>query len=512
MAAKFSDDDPVASADERRRLSVLAAHAPDSLEGDAELAAITDFAAKLCDAPIALVSLVEAEQQRFVARTGLAAGSTPRSMSFCQYAMTMDRAMVVPDAREDQRFRDNALVTGPPFIRFYAGAPLVSEEGEPLGALCVISTEPRPRGLTPLQRQGLDVLSRAVMRRLIDRRAHLGRQRERAAAREALAESERRFDALADAIPQMAWSTTADGRPDYFNARWYEFTGAAHGSHLGEAWVDALHPDDRALAARVWAEAVESGEPYEVEYRLRRHDGEYRWTLARGLPMRGGDGTIERWFGTNTDIHEKRLLLESRDILSRELSHRIKNIFTVVAGLLRFEARSHPELKPMVAAMGERIAALGRAHDYVRPSSPDADGPKSLHGMLADLFAPYTGSEGPRVRVEGEDLPLADEAATPLALLFHELATNAAKYGALARDGGEVRMTIARDGEDLCFQWREDGGEVQDMPGENGFGSQLIDLSVGRQLGGAIERRFAPEGFAATIRVPINRLAGSGHG
>ena len=150
--------------DEAARAEALAAYDLAELRGGAALRRITDFAAALCGTPVSLVSLVEEHVQCFVSRTGTDLTDTPRDVSFCQFAMTGDDVMVIPDARTDPKFADNALVTGEPFIRFYAGAPLVSDAGVPLGALCVIDTEPRT-GLTPFQHQGLRVLADDVMSR-----------------------------------------------------------------------------------------------------------------------------------------------------------------------------------------------------------------------------------------------------------------------------------------------------------------------------------------------------------
>lgn len=150
--------------DEDARARVIAELDREGLGSDPALVRITDFAAALCDAPVALVSLVEADRQCFLAHTGTDLNETPRAVSFCQFAMTGNDVMVVPDATVDPRFADNALVTGAPGIRFYAGAPLTASDGTPLGALCVIDNRPR-EGLTPLQRQGLTVLAADVMQR-----------------------------------------------------------------------------------------------------------------------------------------------------------------------------------------------------------------------------------------------------------------------------------------------------------------------------------------------------------
>jgi len=112
------------------------------------------------------------------------------------------------------------------------------------------------------------------------------------------------FRAIADAIPQMVWSTLPDGRHDYFNRRWYDFTGVAEGESDDERWSAIVHPDDRARTWEVWRHSLETGAPYEIEYRLRHVSGEYRWTLGRALPVRDDAGRIVRWLGTCTDTHE----------------------------------------------------------------------------------------------------------------------------------------------------------------------------------------------------------------
>ncbi|MBY8828544.1 GAF domain-containing protein [Hephaestia sp. CMS5P-6] len=151
--------------DEAARARSIAEHDIEAVRDDPALIRITAFAAALCDAPTALVSIVEERRQTFLARTGLDQSETPRETSFCQFAMIGNDIMVVPDATADTRFADNPLVTGEPGIRFYAGAPIVASDGTPLGSLCVIDTRPR-EGLTPLQRQGLLVLAADVMQRL----------------------------------------------------------------------------------------------------------------------------------------------------------------------------------------------------------------------------------------------------------------------------------------------------------------------------------------------------------
>lgn len=477
--------------------------------GFATLDQITAFAAALCDAPIALVSIVEEERQRFLARTGLDAEESSRDLSFCAHAMLGDAIFVVPDARLDPCFADNGLVTGGPHIRFYAGAPLIDGEGTPLGALCVIDGTPRD-DLTPLQRQGLSLLARQVMVELEGRRRDRDVIARQLRDSKAVAESDRMFRTLADTMPQMVWSALPDGYNDYFNARWYEFTGAPVGTTDGEGWSDMFHPEDQPLAWERWRHSLATGDPYEIEYRMRHHSGSYRWTLGRALPIRDADGHILRWIGTCTDINDQILMVEEREIIAHELSHRIKNIFSVISGLIGLSAREHPEIAPVADDLRDRIMALGRAHDFVRPHSAQSQpdhGDGQLWGILDQIFAPYRDASGSRILFSGENPAIDDRSATPLALLFHELATNAAKYGALSVPGGRVHIHAQSDGSDFRIDWREEGGPASAPPSTSGFGSRLMQLSVERQLGGRMTREWLADGLSLSLWIPAGSMS-----
>ncbi|MEG3161970.1 PAS domain-containing protein [Sphingomonas sp. LB2R24] len=494
-----------ATFDEAERSRVISAYDVAGARAKGQLDDIVSFAAELCDAPVALLSLVEEEYQRFLSRTGTDLEQTPRSMSFCAHAMHHHEVMEVADARTDPRFTDNALVTGEPYVRFYAGAPLVSSEGVPLGALCVLAPDPR-EGLTRFQRDGLTLLAKAAMGRLDDRRTAREQAFAEAEARRTLEASDLRFRTLADTMPQMVWSTLPDGFHDYFNARWYEFTGTPVGTTDGEGWNDMFHPDDQDRAWAVWRQSLDTGEPYNIEYRLRHFDGTYRWVLGRALPVRDENGAIQRWFGTCTDIHEQKLAYEEREIISQELSHRIKNIFAVIAGLIAFAARGKPECAGIATDLRHRITALGRAHDFVRPHSANSRpsaAQNSLHGLLQELFEPYQRVDGMRVIVSGDDVTIDDRSATPLALLFHELATNATKYGGLATEMGTVQIIVAAIGDTVTLTWSEEGGPAVIEPTTpSGFGTQLIEMSAVRQLGGKIERTWNSAGLTVAVDIP----------
>lgn len=329
-------------------------------------------------------------------------------------------------------------------------------------------------------------------------------------AEQALRNSEAKFAVLTDAMPQMVWSTLPDGFHDYYNAQWYAFTGVPEGSTDGEGWNGMFHPDDQERAWARWRQSLESGELYEIEYRLRHHSGDYRWVLGRAQPVRDRDGTITRWIGTCTDIDEAKRAAEHNELLNRELSHRIKNIFAVISGLISITGRQAAELRPVMSELLGRIAALGRAHEFARPHSPQSApsfGQSHLHGLLAELLEPYTGQGNDRISITGDDVAIDDRGATPIALVIHELATNSAKYGSLSTPDGKLALDMSRTGDSLTINWIEsDGPPIVGPPTRTGFGTHLAELSVGRQLGGSITRDWRADGLRVTIRLSVSSV------
>ncbi len=480
--------DPARS-EERDRARVIAAHGVDAVEDDPELQRIVEFAAQLCAAPVSMVTVVEEHRQRFVARTGVDERETPRPTSFCAHAMLERAPMVVPDTTLDPRFADNPLVIGEPRVRFYAGAPLVSSEGTPLGALCVIDLEPRPEGLTDFQAEGLSVLADAVMRRLTF-------ERQTRAADAHLSRSEQRVRQLAEHLPVHAWAANAAGSIDYANQPFLDYCGTSDLATIDFAQM--IHPDNLEEVREARRISRETASRWEAKAQVMRHDGIYRWMILRAWPVTIGDEPPEAWFGAAVDIDDLHRLSDSRDLLARELSHRIKNIFAVVSGLVSVRARAWPQAKEFADELQSTIRALGRAHDYVRPF----EGRKgsSLQGLLEDLLEPYRDAQGGKVSVLGDDCTIGEKAATPLALIFHELATNSAKYGALGREAGSVSIRIATADDTVTADWFENGlspGDRDDA-GE-GFGSRLLRMAVEGQLNGQFERRFEDD----TLRVAL---------
>jgi PAS domain S-box-containing protein len=325
---------------------------------------------------------------------------------------------------------------------------------------------------------------------------------------EAHARSEIGFRTLADAMPQMVWSTLPDGFHDYYNARWYEFTGVPEGSTDGEGWNGMFHEEDQDRAWAAWRHSLETGDAYQIEYRLRHHTGAYRWVLGRALPVRGKRGEITRWYGTCTDIHDTKMVQAEREIVAHELSHRIKNIFSVLSGIISLSARSAPESRNFADLLRKRIEAMGRAHDFVRPhsrTSRPVDLETSMFGLSQRLLEPYGLEEmDSRIVFAGDDTIIGDSAATPLALLLHELATNSAKYGAFSHAAGRLTIAGRHDRENYVLEWKESGNPVAvRQPEQEGFGSRLMKISVEGQLGGQFQRQWDEDGVRVRVTVPV---------
>jgi len=481
---------------EDERLVVLASFEMDRLDGDPELARLARFAAQLCETGQAVVSIVEAERQYFVARAGWDTDHTPRSTSICALTMLGADILEVPDASGDERFAEFEAVAGERHLRFYAGVPLISAEGAPLGALCVTDSDPRPGGLTEIQREGLLVLAAAVKRRI---EAH--REARRNVAE--IQASADRLQFVLDSVPDIAWSASPGGQFDYFNARYTETTGRAAPRNV-EDWRAVIHPEDYEASLAKLTEAMENATLFEDEWRLRIADGSYRWVLSRAVPS-SPDPATARWFGTITDIDDTHRVSQERELLAGELAHRIKNVFSVIVGLISLHARGAATHREFAEVLTAHVRALSRAHDYALQLGENSA--SDLADLLRVLLAPYGLPGADAVIISGETIEPGRRAATPLALAFHELATNSAKYGALASEAGRVAIHLAAHDDRIVIEWKESGGPETRPPAGEGFGSRLMKMAIERQLGGTIDQEWRPEGLRARIAVPRDQIA-----
>lgn len=269
-----------------------------------------------------------------------------------------------------------------------------------------------------------------------------------------------------------------------------------------------IHPEDRdrVRAAFEATRAVEG--PYEIDFRIM--DGEeIRWISARG---RGADtGIVNRtMFGVFLDVTGRKQAQEGSELLAGEMSHRVKNLLTIASSLTALTSKSSKSVEQMSQRLINRLSALDRAHDLVRPL-PGSQGTATLLGdLLSVLVAPYDdhGAFSGRIRVAVPRMGIGERAGTALAMVFHELATNSAKHGALSSEAGALDISGSNDEDDLTLVWTETGGPALTIaPSLSGFGSKMVKLNLAGQLRGSINYNWLSTGLVATLILPLPGLA-----
>ncbi len=249
-----------------------------------------------------------------------------------------------------------------------------------------------------------------------------------------------------------------------------------------------VHPLDRERVRSAFVATRAIVGAYEIDFRIMVGEA-IRWISARGI----GDATAVHMglaYGIFLDVTGRKQAEEGHELLAGEMSHRVKNLLAIAMGLTQLTSRSTTTAKEMATDLIARLAALGRAHDLVRPL-PGHQGTAALLGdLVAVLLSPYedTGAFSGRIRVAVPRMGVGEATATTLALVFHELATNSLKYGALSADTGQLDISGSNEGDDIKIVWTERGGPpVTEGERSKGYGSRLVERSVSGQLGGTID-------------------------
>ena len=362
-SASWSETDRLAALDRYRILDTPPEPAFD---------AIVALAAQICATPIAAISLVAAGRQWFKAEIGMGTHGTNLVVAICDDAIQLPGLVVIPNLAEDPRFRENPIVMGPPKLRFYAGAPLLTPDGLPLGMLCVL--DDKPRHLTADQSTALLALADQVMAQLEMRRL----------------------------------------------------------------------------------------------------------------------------------LSERDAALSQKDLLVRELHHRVKNTLTTVQAVMSATARASTTLPEFQAAFAGRIGALANTHvlltEHERQSASFAD-------LVRAELKPYDTGAGGRVTLDGPKVILSSELAIPIGMALHELTSNAAKHGALADPNGRVvvcwQLTTTDEGSRLTWDWNEHDGPPVRLPTRQGFGTRLLDRVLVQQVGAKVQIDYEPDGLHVYVGVPL---------
>jgi PAS domain S-box-containing protein len=243
----------------------------------------------------------------------------------------------------------------------------------------------------------------------------------------------------------------------------------------------------------------------------RRKDGSLVEVSLTVSPIKDIEGRIMGASKIARDITERRRAQERQHLVLKEMNHRVKNLFTLAGGVVTLSARSAATPKDLAEGVRERLAALARAHELTLPDVTNGgeklDRTTTLPTLVETIIAPFVNQEHARVTISGAAVPVSGGAVMSIALLIHEFATNAAKYGALSSQSGHVDVSWSVWKDELLLVWREHGGPLLNGQPENeGFGSLLARLTVTGQMAGKITRDWNEEGLTVNVSAPLERL------
>jgi PAS domain S-box-containing protein len=282
-----------------------------------------------------------------------------------------------------------------------------------------------------------------------------------------------------------------------------------------ERFLDLMGGEDRPAVRRcLLALRRDADGRHQIEFRVIRPDGSVRWLLGRGRVFYEEDkAQAARVIGTAVDVTERKQTEERQSILMAELDHRVKNILANVSAIAKLSSKRTASVETFVKALDARIQAVARAHSLLRRDSWTGI---SIDGYIREILAPFIGARGGSFILEGEPLYLLPRAAQSLALVLHELATNAAKYGSLSAPNGSVRIGWSRlrdAGPGMVrLIWQEGGGPKIESPSPSGqgFGSTVIRAAAG-ELRAGLSYEFRPDGVAFTLDARIEQLSKPGN-
>jgi two-component sensor histidine kinase/DNA-binding response OmpR family regulator len=401
--------------------------------------------------------------------------------------------------RNHPRFQETALI--------FVSAINISEtdhlRGYDAGAVDYVSVPVIPEILrakvkvfAELYRKGrqLAELNRELEQRVAARTAELE------ASTLQLVQSEQRRSLALAAAQMGSWEYDAVHR----RWTWDEGQARIFGSDLPAAEFDfaslapLVHPGDWLRLQGLAQTLSPDKSTAQAELRIVRPGGEERCCFVVAAATFGADGALSRISGVTLDISERKLTEQHQELLAREVDHRARNALAVVQSIVRLTRAE--EIGGYVAAVEGRVRALAHVHDLLSQARwQGAD----ISRLIGEELAPYGEGDPSRVELKGISFLVDSSRAQTISLSLHELATNAAKYGALSMPRGKVRVVWSIQNGNLTIAWRESGGPPVLPPTRSGFGSRIINASVGAQRGGQALFRWEPAGLECDLTIPL---------
>ncbi len=380
-------------------------------------------------------------------------------------------------------------------LNSYTAIPLIGSDERVLGLMIAANTRPLDDAVDPIM----------VLQLCAGRTAA---ELERLVVDAAREEAEARFSQIAENMSEAFWlADRATGRMLYLSHAYQTIWGRPVAEVIGTSgmWRETVHREDLERLDHAIRHAPESN-GYDIEYRIRRPDGEVRWVHERAFPVRGRAGKILRLAGFSEDVTDRRESEEHRTMMVRELNHRVKNNLNAVIGLAEQTLRDEGTIEGFRESFFRRVRALARSHTMIAESGwRDVSLPLLVH----DTLQAFLMGRSDRLIVEGPDVSIPGRVSASVAMALHELATNAVKHGAFSSEEGAVRLNWTPlpdradpDGPGLRLRWVELGGPEVRPPARRGFGTSIIERAVASSDGSSV-LEFDPAGLRCEMLLPV---------
>ncbi len=340
-------------------------------------------------------------------------------------------------------------------------------------------------------------------------------------AQQALRESEARFRIIADSAPVLIWMAGVDANPTYFNQRWFDFRGRTMAEEEGEGWAEGVHPDDLAHCQQVYHDAFAARQNYQMEYRLRRSDGQYRWLLSTGVPRYGAEGEFAGYVGSSVDITERKeaeqalrtnqaqiaLLNERLQSAMTETHHRVKNNLQIIASMVDMKAMEDDRALTAkdFKQLGMHIHMLAIVHDLLTQQAKQDGVAASVSAKaILEKLLPVLQHMAPgrALQTSIDEAEVSARQGTSLAIVVNELVSNALKHGQ-----GAVGVTLRLQDKRAILTVTDDGpGFPPDFNPRRAAhtGLELVESLSRWDLGGQVHFGNGPDGGGCvTVAIPL---------
>ncbi|MGE6784484.1 PAS domain S-box protein [Ensifer adhaerens] len=496
-----------------------------NLDLDCIVQTVTDAATELAGAQFGafFYNLVDLQGERYTlytlsgaARSAFEHFALPRNTAVFEPTFRGVGAVRSDDIRADPRYGKSAPHFGMPKghlpVVSYLAVPVVSRSGEVHGGLFFghdqagAFTPESEAAVASIAAHAAIALDNAQLLKAAEREVAIRRGAERAV---------QQLAAIVESSEDAILSLDLNGQITSWNAGAERLYGYAVEEAVGKP-VTLLIPDDRLGEELNILAQIRAGHRVDHFETLRqRKDGRLVPISLRISPIRDSAGAVIGASKIARDISERKQAEQQKDLLIQEMAHRVKNLFMVSSSVVTLSARSAESPTGLADAVRARLGSLARAHALTLPAiggNGAVEGRASLQALLSTLLSPYDGDleDGVRrITTRGCDPAVSPSAITGFSLVVHELATNAAKYGALSSDPGRLDLEAIDHGDTIELVWIERGGPTVERSETEGFGTKLAKLTIEQHFGGEIQRQWLSEGLVIRLNVPKDRLVGT---